>query len=75
MRHVVFAHHAMAVLDQIDQQIEDLRVEADKRRSAPQFTPVQVENVVVEYKAQNGSPISTMPDIQEILKEKSIADR
>jgi hypothetical protein len=63
----------MTVLDQIDQQIENLRVDPNELQFTPQFAPLNVEDMVTEYEAQNGPPIDTRQDIQENLKEKSMA--
>src|SRR5262249_37768854 len=54
--HVIFADDTMAVLDQMDQQVEDLGDKMAERGPPPQFAPVDVEDVVAKYEAQN--PVS-----------------
>jgi hypothetical protein len=46
----------LTVLDQIDQQIENLRVDPNELRFTPQFAPRKVEDVVTEHEAQTEPP-------------------
>lgn len=45
---VVFAEDAIAVLDQIDQKIENLRLHRDSRTMRAQLPALAVERVVLE---------------------------
>ena len=54
--HVVLADHAVAVLDQIDQQVEHLRLDRDALALAMQFAPVDVEDVVFKEKLHVCAP-------------------
>jgi len=50
---IVLADHTVAVLDQIDQQVEHLRLDSDALARAMQFAPVGVERAIHEAKQQS----------------------
>ncbi|MHC2402861.1 hypothetical protein ACVMGC_007405 [Bradyrhizobium barranii subsp. barranii] len=50
VEHVVPRHHALAVTDQIKQEIEHLGLERDERLCPPQFAARGVEHKVLEMK-------------------------
>jgi hypothetical protein len=56
---VVLADHALAVADQEQQQVEDLRLDRLELALAAQLTSVGVENVVFEEKQQVCAPQCT----------------
>jgi hypothetical protein len=45
---VILADHALAIADEINQKVEDLRFESDKFGSVPQFLSVRIKRVVRE---------------------------
>src|SRR5262249_34020717 len=49
---VVAADHALAILDHIRQQIEDLRLERDRGIAAAQLASLRIERIVFEQVAQ-----------------------
>jgi|SRR6516225_10976212 len=53
---VVLADHAIAVLHQIDQQVEDLRLERDQCAAAPQFATVAIEAMIPKAELQARPP-------------------
>jgi hypothetical protein len=46
--HVVLADDAVAIAQEIDQKIEDLRLHGDKLRAAPQFVRVDIKRIAAE---------------------------
>ena len=54
---VVLADDAVAILDQVDQQIEHLRLERDQLAAAPQFAPILIEGITLKEIA-NFSPLA-----------------
>ena len=53
---VVLADHALAMLDQVDQEIEHLRLERNQIAAAPEFAPVRVEGISLKEICQISSP-------------------
>ena len=53
---IVLADDPLAVLDQIDQQVEHLRPHGDRTRSPGKFPPVGVENAIFEQELHFGTP-------------------
>ena len=49
---IVLADHPLAILDQVDQKVEHLRLERDQLAVAPQLAPVRVEDIIPEKKLQ-----------------------
>lgn len=45
---IISANDSLAVLDQIDKEIKDLRLQMDFSGAAAKFTPVRVESQVIE---------------------------
>jgi len=63
MQQVVLADHAIAVLHQIDQQIEDLGFEGERLATAPQFAPLAVEHVIAGREEHLALPKGRRPSI------------
>ena len=57
---IILADHAIAVADQKNQQVEDLRLGRDERALATQLAPVGIKNVIFEVKQQVAAPISPL---------------
>jgi hypothetical protein len=55
LNQVVLGHHALAVLHQVKQQIEDLWPERDRPRPAGELPPVRIEHVIFESKPHRRS--------------------
>jgi hypothetical protein len=55
LQEVVLADDAIAVLHQINQEVEHLRFERDQLAATPEFAPVEVKHVIAEAKLQIGS--------------------
>jgi len=53
---VVLADHPVAVLQEIDQEIEDLRFEGDRLCAPPLLPPVRVEHMIAEGEFHFRSP-------------------
>src|SRR5262249_6136179 len=53
---VVLADHAIAVLDQVNKEIENLGFDSDKLRSPAQLAAIRVERTFLEQIAQYSSP-------------------
>ena len=71
---IVLADDAVAVLHEVEQEIEYLRFDGNGRGAAMQLAPVGIEHVIVKHKLQaKASPVATVgPSIKEFLKDKSI---
>ena len=52
---IVLADDAVAVLHQIDQQVEHLRLHMDRTLCAPEFAPVEIDLVVAEAEGHSWS--------------------
>jgi hypothetical protein len=46
----------IAVLYEIDQQVEDLRFEGDQSGAVPQLAPIKVEHILAKGEFRLGSP-------------------
>ena len=53
---IVLADHAVAVLHQIDQQVEHLRLERDQIGAAPQLAPVGIKYMIFKVKLHVACP-------------------
>ena len=53
---IVLADDVLAVLDQMDEQVEDLRPDRDGPRSPGEFPPVKVEQIIFEQELHGGTP-------------------
>jgi len=53
---IVFADDALAVLQQVDEEVEDLRLHSDLLAAAAQLAMRGVEHMVAEQKPQSGPP-------------------
>jgi len=51
---IVFADDAVAVLDQINQQIEYLRLDGNGLRTVAQLAPVSVKGMIIKEKLHGG---------------------
>src|SRR5262245_11183941 len=49
---IVLADHAVAVADQKNDEVEDLRFDRDESALATQFAPVRIEHLIFEVKEQ-----------------------
>src|SRR5262249_45666013 len=68
---LVLADHPVAVPDQVNDQIEDLRLERQRLRPAPQFAALGVERAVVELALPNPAPVGeTGAKITRLVREK-----
>jgi hypothetical protein len=58
---VILADHALAILNEIEQEIEGLRLGGDQRRPAPQFPAVRIEQILFKSvdhsKSRQGLPL------------------
>ncbi len=60
---IVLADDAIAVFDQVDQNIEYLRLDRNKLVAPPQFTPVRVEHTILEtYLQMSLSSVGLFPN-------------
>jgi hypothetical protein len=67
---IVPADHAIAVLNQIGEQIEHLRLDVDYGRTRPQLAPVRVQDKVFKRKQQL---VSSRPETTEpVLKANTL---
>ena len=57
---VILGHHALAVPQQVHQQVEDLRPDRDRVGPADQFPPIRIEDVVLEDKSNPRVSIHTV---------------
>ena len=48
LEQLVLAHHALAMADQVDQEVEHLRLDLDCRTGRPQLAAVRIEGEAVE---------------------------
>lgn len=67
---VVLAHHAVAVLNQINQDVEDLRLQGDQLAATPELPTVDVEQVIL--KGELHAPAQS-PNIRGFPRTKSNA--
>jgi hypothetical protein len=56
LKQIVLGDHAVTVLHQVDQEIEDLRLERCRRAAAPQFPAVGVEGMITKAELQTRIP-------------------
>jgi hypothetical protein len=74
---IVPAHHTVTILQEIVQEIEHLRLDRNQRRTAAQFSPLYVKNVIGKSKLQfNSSQAmrlkkqSRLPQAKIVLRAK-----
>jgi hypothetical protein len=53
---IIFADHPITVVDQVDEQIEDLRSDIDQLVAAPQLAAIHVYRIFTELKWHSGPP-------------------
>ena len=73
---IIFADDAVAVLDQIDQQVEHLRLDGNRLRPAAQLAPVGIKRMIGKEKLHGYRPKRRRPlsrNNQARLKDKSSA--
>src|SRR5262249_7025466 len=76
---VIFADHALAVFNQVDQKIEDLRLDWHRRAMRTQFTALAVAHEIIEQKQHVAPPhqaaelyrAGRLKRNQDFLKDKS----
>src|SRR5262249_15581450 len=66
---LVLADHPVAVPDQVDDQIEDLRLERQRLRPAPQFAALGVERAVVEQVSHDFPPPAQRGEYSTVARE------
>jgi hypothetical protein len=59
---IIFADYAVAVLDQVDQKVENLRLKGYRRASRAQFPALAVERKIIEQKQHVAPPQSRLPN-------------
>jgi hypothetical protein len=57
---IIFADHAVAVLNQVDQKVENLRLKGYRRASRAQFPALAVERKIIEQKQHVAPPQSQL---------------
>src|SRR6516164_10199769 len=55
-KQLIFADDTIAVLHEMDQQVEDLRLKRDRLAAAAQFATVEIEQMIAEAKLQTRAP-------------------
>jgi hypothetical protein len=55
---IVLADDAVAVAQQVDQQVEHLRLDRNELRPAAQLAPLDIERVVAELEVHPSSPVA-----------------
>src|SRR5262249_19629250 len=68
---VVLAHHAVAVLDQVDEKIEHLRLDGDRLGTAPQLSQPRVKYMIGKEKSHVSPRRSLSRNNQAVLGGKS----
>ena len=53
---IVLAHHAVAILHEVKQQVEHLRLDRDQFRAAPKLAPVGIKYMIFKAKLHRAAP-------------------
>ena len=65
---VVLADHAVAIANQKNQEVEDLRLDRDERALATQLAPAGIKNIVLEEEQQLAAPGLPSPSRRELYR-------